>query len=108
MADTLNLTTLQAVRDAEVRDGRAVVAERIDDLADKIVSWASRAHRARARLAFDDAEAGHAVERWALRRLRGDVRRVVGKAVPDSVKADAVGLAESAFADRLRSLETAQ
>lgn len=107
MADTLNLTAMQAARDAEIRCGRAVVAERIDDLADKIMSWASRAHRARARLAFDDAEAGHAVERWALRRLRGDVRRVIGRAVPDSVKADAVGLAESAFADRLRAMENA-
>jgi hypothetical protein len=105
MAALLDLAGLQANRDAEVRRGRAVVAERIDDLAEKILTWAFRAHRARARLARDDAEAGHAVERWCIRRLRGDVRRVVGK-VPDSVKADAVGLAEGAFAARLRMLET--
>ncbi len=101
----LDLAALQADRDAEIRRGRAVVAERIGDLAEKILTWAARAHRARARLAGDDAEAGQAVERWALRRLRADARRVVGRAVPDSVRADAVGLAESAFADRLRALE---
>lgn len=101
----LDLSVLQAERDAEVRAGRAVVAECIGDLADKILTWAGRAHRARARLAGDDAEAGHAVERWCVRRLRGDVRRVIGKAVPDSVRADAVGLAEVAFAERLRTLE---
>ena len=105
MTGALDLPALQAERDAEVRRGRAVVAERIDDLAEKILTWAARAHRARARLAGDDAEAGQAVERWALRRLRADARRVIGRAVPDSVRADAVGLSEVAFADRLRALE---
>ncbi len=104
IAPVIDLVTLQAERDAEVHRGRALVAERIDDLAEKILTWAGRAHRARARLAGDDAEAGQAVERWCVRRLRGDVRRVIGKAVPDSVKADAVGLAETAFADRLHTL----
>ena len=103
-APPLDLATLQAERDAEIHRGRAVVAERVDDLADKILTWAARADRARARLAPDDAEAAHSVERWCIRRLRADVRRVVGKAVPDSVRADAVGLAECAFADCIRAL----
>ena len=103
---TLDLSALQADRDREIRDGRAVVAARIGDLADKVLAWAARADRARDRLASDDAEAAHSVERWCVRRLRGDARRVVGKAVPDSVKADAVGLCEAAFADRLRVLQS--
>ncbi len=46
--------------------------------------------------------------RWALRRLKGDVRRLVGKALPDAVRLDVLGLAEAAYLDRLRSLEVSQ
>lgn len=105
MADTLNLITLQAARDAEVRDGRAVVAARVDALAELILRWAERADRARARLVSDDAEAVYAISRWCLRRLKGDVRRLLGKNLPDAVRLDAVGLAEAAFLDRLKVLE---
>lgn len=105
-APVLDLVTFQAERDAEVSRGRAVVAERIGDLADKVLAWAARADRARARLAPDDAEAAHSVERWCVRRLRGDARRVIGKGVPDSVRADAVGLCETAFTARLEALQS--
>ena len=106
-APALDLSALQVARDREICDGRAIVAARIDALADLILRWASRADMARVRLVTDDSEASYAVSRWALRRLRGDVRRLVGKNLPDSVRLDALGLAEAAYLDRLRSLETA-
>ncbi|MGI3903040.1 MAG: hypothetical protein ACRYGP_30210 [Janthinobacterium lividum] len=106
IASSIDLSALQADRDAEIRVGRAIVAARIDALADLILRWASRADMARVRLVTDDSEASYAVSRWALRRLRGDVRRLVGKNLPDSVRLDALGLAEAAYLDRLRALET--
>ncbi len=108
MTAALDLTALQAERDAEIRRGRAVVAARADSLAVLILKWSERADRARARLAADDAEAAYSVGRWALRRLKGDVRRLVGKALPDAVRLDVLGLAEAAYLDRLRSLEVSQ
>ena len=105
-APVLDLPALQAERDAEVRAGRAVVAARADSLAVLILKWAERADRARVRLAGDDAEAAYSVGRWALRRLKGDVKRLVGKALPDAVRLDVLGLAEAAYLDRLRALES--
>ncbi len=102
----LDLSALQADRDREIRDGRAIVAARIDSLAALILKWAERADRARVRLAGDDAEAAYSVGRWCLRRLKGDARRLVGKNLPDAVRLDVLGLAEAAFLDRLRALET--
>ena len=107
IAPCLDLTALQDARDAEVRHGRAVVAARIDALAELILRWADRADRARARLVADDAEAVYAISRWCLRRLKGDVRRLFGKSLPDAVRLDAVSLAEAAFLDRLKVLECA-
>lgn len=104
----LDLVGLQATRDAEVRSGRAIVAARIDAIAERILAWAERADRAQVRLAGDDAEAAYSVGRWCLRRLRGDIRRLVGKNLPDAVRLDALGLSEAAFLDRLRALETAR
>lgn len=103
----LDLAGLQRDRDREVQAGRAVVATRADSLAVLILKWAERADRARLRLAGDDAEAAYCVGRWALRRLKGDVRRLVGKALPDAVRLDVLGLAEAAFLDRLKALEVA-
>lgn len=105
-ASALDLTRLQAARDREIHDGRAIVAARIDALAELILRWASRADLARVRLVTDDSEASYAVSRWALRRLRGDVRRLVGRNLPDAVRLDALGLAEAAYLDRLKVLET--
>ena len=107
MPPALDLSALQADRDREIRDGRAIVAARIDALAALILKWAERADRARVRLVADDSEAVYAISRWCLRRLKGDARRLVGKNLPDAVRLDVLGLAEAAFLDRLRSLETA-
>lgn len=108
MADTLNLSALQAARDAEVRHGRAIVSARADSLAALILKWAERADRARVRLVADDSEAVYAISRWCLRRLKGDTRRLVGKNLPDAVRLDVLGLAEAAYLDRLKALETAR
>ncbi len=105
-APVLDLTALQADRDREIRDGRAIVAARIDALAVLILKWAERADRARIRLAGDDAEAAYSVGRWCLRRLKGDARRLVGENLSDAVRLDVIGLAEAAYLDRLRALET--
>ena len=107
IAPSIDLVSLQANRDREIRDGRAVVAARIDALAVLILKWAERADRARIRLVADDSEAVYAISRWCLRRLKGDARRLVGKNLPDAVRLDVIGLAEAAFLDRLRALETA-
>ena len=38
---TLDLSALQADRDREIHNGRAIVAARIGDLADKVLAWAA-------------------------------------------------------------------
>lgn len=107
MTAPIDLAALQARRDREVRAGRVVVQERVGALADLILKWAGRADLARVRLVSDDSEAAYAVSRWALRRLKGDTRRLLGRNLPDAVRLDALGLAEAAYLDRLRALETA-
>ena len=93
-APDLDLVGLQHERDREIRAGRAIVAARIEALAEVILKWAARAARARIRLVTDDSEAVYAISRWCLRRLKGDIRRLLGKNLPEAVRLDALGLAD--------------
>ena len=102
-APVVNLGEVRAARDSAVRLGRAMAERMVGSIVESVHRWAERAERISGPLLSSDAEAARAINKWAARRLRAEVRRTLGD-LPSEAKADMVATAEEAFRGALIAL----
>ena len=103
-AAVVDLGQIRDARDAAVRVGRAIAEERSAFIVGSIETWAARAYRTSNPIMANDPDMARAINMWARRKLRAEVRRALRPHMPAAGLADIVGMAEDGFWGRIRSL----
>ena len=95
-ASIIDFVEVRAARDSAVRLGRAMAERMVGSIVESVHRWAERAERISGPLLSSDAEAARAINKWAARRLRAEVRRTLID-IPMEARADLTATAEEAF-----------
>lgn len=102
-APIVDFVEVRAARDSAVRLGRAMAERMVGSIVESVHRWAERAERISGPLLSCDAEAARAINIWAARRLRAEVRRTLID-IPADARVDLIATAEGAFTNALIAL----
>ena len=102
-APIIDFVEVRIARDKAVRLGRAMAERMVGSVVESVHRWAERAERISGPLLCSDAEAARAINKWAARRLRAEVRRTLID-IPVEARADLIATAEGAFTNALIAL----